>query len=285
MFEIQQVFHVSHVVDDLDAAMAWYDDVFAPRVWQHTELFGTQLALLVIGDTVLMPMSSGPSVASSPARFRERYGQHLHSLALYVDEPVEMIEHLRGMGLRLTGSSGQELEDPRDEIWTQPRQSPVVLELFEPRESMEDPRHEADWSSSYWRTEHPLAIQGAWYTVVADDVPAATAFFEGALHGKVVHESADTPVATQSRFVALGDSVVLELARPLDPDSGAASDLAAGTTFHAVTFVVADLARAGEYVTGKGIRVTRPTDDVVVLDPADTLGVQFRLTASPFTTW
>lgn len=285
MFEIQQVFHVSHVVDDLDAAVAWYDDVFAPRVWQRTELFGTSLALLVIGDTVLMPMWTGPGVPSSPGRFRERYGAHLHSLALYVDQPVEMIEHLRGLGLRLTGSSGQELEDPRDEIWTQPRQSPVVLELFEPRESMEDPRHEADWSSSYWRNEHPLAIQDAWYTVVADDLAAATAFFEDALHGKVVHESAETPLATQSRFVALGDSVVLEVARPLDPESRAARDLATRTTFHAVTFVVADLERAVEHVAGKGIGCSRPKEDVVVLDPADTLGVQFRLAASPFTTW
>ena len=31
MFELPRLFHVSHVVDDLDAAVAWYDEVFAPR--------------------------------------------------------------------------------------------------------------------------------------------------------------------------------------------------------------------------------------------------------------
>ena len=88
MFSVQQVFHVSHVVDDLDAAVAWYDDVFSPRVWQRTDLFGTQLALLVIGDTVLMPMCPPENEAASTRRFLTRNGQHLHSLALYVDEPV-----------------------------------------------------------------------------------------------------------------------------------------------------------------------------------------------------
>src|SRR5947209_11254038 len=101
MFRIEQVFHVSHVVDDLDAAVGWYADVFAPVVWQQAALFGTPLALLVVGDCVLMPMGPPAGAASSPARFRERYGEHLHSLALYVDEPVPLIEHLHGMGFRL----------------------------------------------------------------------------------------------------------------------------------------------------------------------------------------
>jgi catechol 2,3-dioxygenase-like lactoylglutathione lyase family enzyme len=285
MFEITQVFHVSHVVDDLDASVAWYEKVFAPRVWQNLQLGPTRLALLVIGDTVLMPMAPVPGIPSSPARFHERFGQHLHSLALYVDEPVELIEHLRGLGLRLTGSSGAELEDPKDEIWTQPRESPVVLELFQPRESMEDPRHESGWSSAYWREEHPLRIQDSWYTVVADDLDGASRFFGDALHAKVVHDSGATVYGTRSRFVAMGDAVVLEIAQPLDGDSAAARDLADRTPFHAVTFRVADLARAVAHVEAQGIGVTRAADGHAALEPADTLGVQFRLTDEELTSW
>jgi catechol 2,3-dioxygenase-like lactoylglutathione lyase family enzyme len=284
MFEIQQVFHVSHVVDDLDTAVAWYDDVFSPQVWQRVEVGGTPLALLVIADTVLMPMAPKPEIPSSPGRFRARFGAHLHSLALYVEEPVGVIDHLRGMGLRLTGSSGRDLEDPRDEIWTQPRETPVVLELFEPRESMEDPRHGTGWSSAFWREQHPLAIQDACYTVVTDDLGGATGFFVDALRGKVVHESA-TPYRTQSSFVALGHAVVVEVAQPLDATSTAARDLDARTTFHAVTFRVADLERAVGHVTSKGIRLDRIADGHVALDPADTLGVQFRLTDRPLDAW
>src|ERR1700722_10147229 len=136
MFELPRLFHVSHVVDDLDAAVAWYDEVFAPRLWQRSELFGTSIALLCVGDVVLMPMAPSRDAPSAPGRFRERFGERLHSLALYVTSPTELIEHLRSLGFRLTGSAGGELSDPRDEIWTQPRETPVLLEFLLSRQSM-----------------------------------------------------------------------------------------------------------------------------------------------------
>jgi catechol 2,3-dioxygenase-like lactoylglutathione lyase family enzyme len=284
MFSVQQVFHVTHAVDDLDAAIAWYDDVFSPRQWQRSDLLGTELALLVIGDTVLMPMSPPENEAASTRRFLTRNGEHLHSLALYVDDPVDAIDHLRGMGYRLTGSSGP-LEDPSDEIWTQPRETPVVLELFQARESMNDPRHEADWSPTYWRDEHPLAIRDACYTIVTDDLAGATKFFVDAMHGTVAVAEVDTPYATRSTFLALGDNVMIELAEPSGPASGAERDLTARTSFHAVTFQVADLARAVAHVEAKDIATDRVADGHVALDPSDTLGVQFRLTDRTVGEW
>jgi catechol 2,3-dioxygenase-like lactoylglutathione lyase family enzyme len=93
MFQLPKVFHVSHVVDDLDAAVAWYRDVFSGRLWQRSELFGTAVALLVVGDVVLMPMQPTRAFPTAPGRFRERFGSRLHSLALYVDRPEALIEH------------------------------------------------------------------------------------------------------------------------------------------------------------------------------------------------
>jgi catechol 2,3-dioxygenase-like lactoylglutathione lyase family enzyme len=285
MFSVVQEFHVTHAVDDIEAAVAWYDDVFSPVVWQRTDLWGTQLALLAIGDFVLMPMQPPDNPDVSTRRFLERNGAHLHSLALYVDDPVDMMEHLGSLGFRLTGARGGDPESPSDEIWTQPRETPVVLELFQPNERMNDPRHEAAWSSSYWRDEHPLAIRDAVYTVVTDDLAGATKFFVDAMHGTVTAAEADTPYATRSTFVALGDNVTIEVAKPSDPASRAGRDLAARTSFHAVTFQVADLARAVAHLEAKGIRSEPVADGHVVLDPADTLEVQFRLTDHTVGEW
>jgi catechol 2,3-dioxygenase-like lactoylglutathione lyase family enzyme len=286
MFEFPKVFHVSHVVDDLDAAVAWYDEVFSPRRWQRSELFGTSLALLVVGDVVMMPMQPSGAVPTAPGRFRERFGQRLHSLAVYVDHPVDLIDHLRSLGLRLTGSDGTELRNPQDEIWTQPRQTPMLFEFFEPRPSMHDPRlEEEDWSSSYWRESHPLGITGACFTVVTADADVATRFFVEALRGKVVHERTVAPYGTRSAFVALNDEVMIEVAEPLGTDSDAGRDLAERATFHAVTFQVADLERAAGHVESKGIRTERPAPGHLALEPHDCFGVRFRLTDRDISAW
>lgn len=286
MFKLTKVFHVSHTVDDLDAAVAWYDDVFAPQLWQRSELFGTKLALLVVGDTVLMPMLPPAGGRTGPSRFKDRFGQRLHSLALYVDEPVPLIDHLRSLGLYLTGSAGTELTNPQDEIWTQPRESPMVFELFQARPSMNDPRlEEPNWSSSYWRDEHPLGINTGWSTVVTGDASAATRFFVDAFRGTVVHEADCAAYGTRSVFVRLSDEVLIEVAQPMADGTAAAADLAERATYHAVTFRVTDLARAAAHLVSKGVRIESPAPGHLTLDPQDCFGVRFRMTERDPSTW
>jgi catechol 2,3-dioxygenase-like lactoylglutathione lyase family enzyme len=267
MFTILNVFHVTHVVDDLDAALRWYDDVFATGTTDRTEFFGTALSLLTIGNVTLMPMQPGD--ATSPGRFKARFGEHLHSLAIYVDGPVSLIEHLKAAGFFLTGPLGEPVERPDDEIWTQPKESPMVFEFFEYRPSMVP--------ASEWR-DHPLAARGAVYTNVVDDPSKATAFYVDLLRGEMLRQGVPTPYESTSDFVRVGDDVVIELARPTSPNSPAARDLDAGTTFHAVTFTVDDLDRAADHLTAKGVRLERPAGGHLVCEPADTLGMVMRFT-------
>jgi catechol 2,3-dioxygenase-like lactoylglutathione lyase family enzyme len=266
--------------------VAWYEEVFSPRVWQRSELFGTSLALLVVGDVVLMPMQPATEFTTAPGRFKERFGSCLHSRALYVDQPEGLIEHLRAGGLRLTGSDGTELRNPQDEIWTQPRETPMLFEFFEPRPSMNDPRlEEPDWSSAYWRDTHPLGILGSTFTVVTPDCAKGTQFFVDSLRGKVVHDQAVTPYGTRSAFVALSDEVMIEVAEPMAADSEPGRDLDRKATFHAVTFRVADLARAVAHVESKGVRTDGRGPGHVVMDRRDCLGVNFRLTDRDVSEW
>jgi catechol 2,3-dioxygenase-like lactoylglutathione lyase family enzyme len=220
-----------------------------------------------------------------PERFRERMGQRLHSLALYVDEPQELMDHLTSQGQHLADYLGQPATDPLGEIWTRPRESPLVFEFFQPREGMGDPRYnDPDWSPDFWRDEHPLGIQGAFYTCVTADPDAATGFLVEGLGGRVVHET-DSPHGTRSRFVQLSDEVVLEVAQPVDRSSRAAADLAASASFHAVTFRVGDLDRAAAHFEAHGIRTETVAPGHVGADPADTLGMVLRLTDRDITGW
>ena len=286
MFNIGQVFHVSHVVDDLDSAVQWYEEVFSARVWQKSHIGGVPLALLVVGDVTFMPMAPPAGSPGSPRRYLERYGPRLHSLALYVEEPVDLIRHLHSQGLRLTGNDGTDLRDPRDEIWTQPRETPIVFEFFEPRESMGDPRiNDRAWSSEFWRQEHPLGVQGTHFTAVTADRDGATRNLVDNLRGRVVHEAGRTVYGTRSSFVALGGDVVVEVAQPLDPETPAARDLAAGGRFHAVTLRVGDLAAAVEHLRVARVGVAEVAPGHVALEPADTHGVRFRLTDRKIADW
>jgi catechol 2,3-dioxygenase-like lactoylglutathione lyase family enzyme len=286
MFQLTRVFHVSHVVDDLDRAMTWYDKVFSTRLWQRSELFGTSLALLVVGDLVLMPMQPATAYSTAPGRFRDRFGPSLHSLALYVDRPTELIERLRDRGLRLTGADGGELRHAQDEIWTQPRQTPVLLEFFEPRASMNDPRLEdARWSPDYWRRIHPLGIIGSYFTVVAADAQAASEFFIDVLGGKVIHRGVVPGYGTQSTFVSLSRDVTIEVAEPTSSDGDASRDLRRQATFHAVTFRVTDLMRAVDHLEANGVRTEARGAGHVALRREDCLGVNFRLTDRDPSSW
>jgi len=294
MFQLPKVFHVSHVVDDFDAAVRWYDEVFAPRSgWGRLPggdggaapgpLGSTRLALLSIGNTVMMPLRAAPGMA--PERFRERMGQRLHSLALYVDEPQALIDHLTAQGQNLADYVGRPVTDPLGEIWTRPRESPLVFEFFQPRESMGDPRYnDPEWSPSFWRDEHPLGIEGAFYTCVTADIDAATKFLVEGLRGSVVHQ-APTPYGTRSNFVQLSDEVTIEVAQPVDPSSRAAVDLAGAGMFHAVTFRVSDLDRATAHLEAKGVHTESVAPGHVNADPADAFGMLLRFTDRDISAW
>ena len=295
MFRLPRVFHITHVVDDFDDAMRWYREVFntssdrgnaagaGTQGDQATQLGPNRLILFTVGTTVLMPLQAAPG--SAPDRYRERMGPRLHSLALDVLEPQDLVDHLTSLGYDLTNDMGGPVTDPREEIWTRPKQSPLLFEFFEPRDVLSVPKAaDAGLTPSYWRDEHPLGLHGAHYTCVTDDSDKAAAFLVDGLHGRVLHE-AETAHGTRSLFVELSDQVMVEVARPVDPSGRAAADLTAGARFHAVTFRVGDLDRAVDHLEAKGIHTERVAAGHVVLEAADTLGMLLRLTDRDVVDW
>jgi catechol 2,3-dioxygenase-like lactoylglutathione lyase family enzyme len=285
MFEITDFFHITHVVQDVDAAVDWYADVFSPIVFQRSEVLGSRLALQTIGDVVLMPLSPIEGVPTGVGKFRERVGPHLHSLALHLEDPQDYIDHFEKLGRRLTGARGGEVEGLNDEIWTRPRDFPGLYEMWNPHIET-DPRWAEGWSSAFWRDEHPLGLKGpAWVTVVTGDLAGRVPPMLEAFRSPIGHE-AETPFGTSSAFITLSPKVTLEVAQPLDSSNAAGADLErCGEIVHAVTFEVLDAGAAADHLAGKGLRVERPTDATVTVNPDDAHGVLFRFTETAPTAW
>lgn len=290
MFTIDRTYHVTHVVDDIDATTDWYDDVFSPLVLTERSdgPQGVALTLNLVDDIVMMPMSSTPGHDSAPGRFHARFGEHMHSLAWYVDGLPSLVDTLQAEGLSLADQYGRPTQVASPEVWTRARQAPALLEFVEsPRSTTNDPRFGRGWSTAASRDSHPLGIERtACLTIVTDDCQQATAFFRSCMAGRVVHEVEHTVHGTRSTMVQIGDETVVELAQPVDRDSRAARDLGrVGGMLHAVTFQVADLRRAADHLAGRGLRLEQPAEGHLVVDPEDAHGALFRFTDRPVTTW
>src|SRR5215510_9859947 len=296
MFQVTRCFHATHVVYDFDAAARWYEDVFAARSSTRRDgteaelgvtdadvshLRSSKLAVMSIGSTVMMPLDPAPEVGTG--RFRQRMGARLHSLALFVDDPGDLIEHLHARGLVLLDDFGQPDPPPDGEIWTRPRQAPLVFEFFGDLTGVDGALDPAP-PDARTSDDHPLIADRALFTCVTAERDDAAAFLVDGLHGSWMHETT-TPYGTRSTFVELGDQVVIELAEPLDDESRAAADLAIGATFHAVTFRVRDLAAAVEHLAERGVSVESVADGHAVTDPASTFGVVFRFIDRDIADW
>jgi catechol 2,3-dioxygenase-like lactoylglutathione lyase family enzyme len=295
VFQISRVFHLTHVVDDLDATLRWYDEVLGAELLSSPMRgpTGGNICLLLVGDLVVLPMSAAPEDAGT-VRFRQRFGQHLHSIAWFVEDPADLVATLEARGLALRDEFSRPLDGINHEIWTPPRQAPCLLEFFRsPTEAgpgsgvglPDDPRFKPDWTPK--SIGHPLGIsQTACLTVVTGEPERATEFFTEALHGKVIAEVGETAWATRSTFVQVGDYTVVEVAQPLEATSAAATDLEKnGEILHALTFQVGDLGAAADYLESKAMRVDRPAPHALTVNPEDTAGLLVRFTDQPVTAW
>jgi catechol 2,3-dioxygenase-like lactoylglutathione lyase family enzyme len=285
-FAVGKLFHLAHLVEDLDAVDRWYDDIFAcERFYRKFEKAAQREAsLLVISDMLMEPImpSAAPEAAGTPLRkFRDRFGNRLHSIAWYVDDIRACSAHLAAHGIRQVGLTGKPVTDPTKAVavWTHPRDTRALWEFCEPGFAA-DPRLEPGWSARRWRDEHPLRIERtAYLTVLFEDVEDAAALYGDALGGRLLHRE-EEPGERRSAFYAVGEETVIEAQQPLRSTSAAGRDLAAnGEGVHALVFASADLTGAASFLEGAGQRLTGRTTDTFWIDPRDSFGLTVGFTS------
>ena len=280
-FKIGKLFHLTHVVNDLDAVDKWYDEVFAVKRFYrgYEKLAGREASLIAIGDVIMepmMPAQRGDATNQSVSKFHERFGQHFHSIAWYVDDVGEISIQLDRHGFRLFNIVGKTVKPPHKAaaIWTHPRETPGQLEFALAGDYTKDPRFEPGWSNALWREQHPLGIERASHiTVVVRDMPSAKRLYCDVLGGKLIHEE-QAAGRKESAFVAIGEDTVVELARPLSSVSLEGREMEAnGEGVYALTFKTRDLARAGDFLRSKGLRPDADGADSIVLGKDQAFGM------------
>ena len=98
MFKIGKLFHLTHVVNDLDAVDKWYDEVFSCKRFYkgYEKLAGRDASLLVIGEDLMEPMMPAKRENLrnlSVKKFHDPFGQHFH----FIVGPVRALRDLGGL--------------------------------------------------------------------------------------------------------------------------------------------------------------------------------------------
>ena len=281
---IGKLFHLAHLVDDLDATDRLYDEVFdCERYYRGYEKAARREAsLLVVADQCMEPIqpSSDPDDAQSPlGRFRARFGSRMHSIAWYVDDIKVFTRRLLDHDIRVVGLTGRPVANPADAVavWTHPADTGALLEFCEAGFAA-DPRLGPDFSTARWR-DHPLALtRTSHVTVLLDDLADAARIYGDALGGELIHTDLSEPT-TPRAFYAVGEDTVIEAVAPTtDTTPEGADHAAAGNAVHAITFATADLVGARDFLWTHGLGVTEvsPTHFWVNLDPGH--GLKLGLT-------
>jgi methylmalonyl-CoA epimerase len=99
---LTEIDHVAIAVRDLDAAVAWYRDMFGATV-AHREIVdrdGVEEALLKVADSYVQLLM--PVVASSTvAKYLERNGEGIHHVGYRVDDCGAVLEAMKRQGAKL----------------------------------------------------------------------------------------------------------------------------------------------------------------------------------------
>jgi methylmalonyl-CoA/ethylmalonyl-CoA epimerase len=99
---LTEIDHVAIAVEDLEAAIAWYEAAFGATV-EHREVVesdGVEEALLNVAESyvqLLTPVSDDSPVA----KYLEKKGEGLHHIGYRVDDCAAALESLRAQGNRL----------------------------------------------------------------------------------------------------------------------------------------------------------------------------------------
>jgi methylmalonyl-CoA epimerase len=96
-----EVDHVAIAVADLDAAVAWYEEVFGARM-VHREVVesdGVEEALLAVADSYIQLLTP-TSETSTVAKFLSTRGEGLHHVGLRVDDCATALQAAHDAGVR-----------------------------------------------------------------------------------------------------------------------------------------------------------------------------------------
>jgi catechol 2,3-dioxygenase-like lactoylglutathione lyase family enzyme len=276
---VNKLVHVNQLVDDFEAAAAFYARAFGAReFWRGwDEEQRRDASLFVIGDVCIelfAPRDDQSLLGASLARF----GNSWHSFEWQVPDLAAARAALGERGVRVTTYR------PDEFLMVHPGDCHGMLLELCPLEMDGDPRIEAGWDPSPWRDEHPLGVTGLHaLSIAVRDRAAATTWLTDLVAGAgVVHDQPRDEVGADATGVRVADHVV-ELVEPRSAAGPVADYIArSGQRLRSIEFGVVDVDRARAHLADCGLRVVPGSRaGAIAVAESDNWGVRWEFAERP----
>ena len=272
---VRWLFHSTAMVADYDLAVRNLGTLVGLTVLEYSEStepgIGRRGGMAWVGDNAIE--IGQPIVDGGAARFVERFGGGMHSLALQVEDLEATMAHLETQEIHIAAR-------PRPEMcFTDPRDTGGVFFQWSTFELADDPRFGAAVPAPATPVLAP-ATHHAFVGALVDDPRAWAGQFAAMLGITVTFEHTNAAPGHPVSGVSLGDCTLAlyRLDEAEDPALWGRSYERACT--HLLGLRVDDLPAAAAATASAGVAAVRTDPDLVVLDPAATGGVQVALTGS-----
>jgi catechol 2,3-dioxygenase-like lactoylglutathione lyase family enzyme len=275
---LTKLVHVNQVVDDFDAARAFYASVFGAReYWSgYDDAERRDASLFVVGDLCIelfAPRDAGSLLGAS----LQRFGNSWHSLEWQVPDLDQAYRVLTARGVRIPTYR------PDQFLMTHPADCHGLLIELTPLEMTGDPRIEPDWTAAPWRDGHPLGVTGLHsLSVAVRDVAAAAAWLADLVGAQPLYRDPRPAIDADAVGIPVAGSVVelVQARSTVGPVAGYVQRY--GQRLRSIEIGVLDIGRATEHLVGHGLRVvpgSRP--DTVAVAEQDNWGVRWEFAAAP----
>jgi catechol 2,3-dioxygenase-like lactoylglutathione lyase family enzyme len=263
-------------VDDADLAHQWFQRVLGAgalnsdrhpddiRAGGEADLEGTDVRMFRLGGYSVILLSKG--VPGGPvARFMERYGAGVHSLAWEIADMWAAQNLLMERGIRLGA-----VNIPGRHFFMHPKDTHGVLMEWTDDSFGGNQRRGDEGGGT-------VDIEGvAWVTAVVADAASTAAFLTDLAGARLVPGNAQGPKDRERTIhLEIGD-VTLRLVTPLSSESPYAGD---GTSrLFSFTLRVADLDSALSSLASVGVATVRREGGLAATDPSATFGLPIEWT-------
>jgi hypothetical protein len=265
--ECRWMFHSTAIVPDYDVTCGALANLAGLRVLEYSESevpeVGRRGGMTWVGDNSIeigQPIIAG----AGAAKFVDRTGGGLHSVAVQVRDLPATMDHLQSIGIPIAAR-------PDDGFcFSDPRATGGVFFEWSSLEVHEDPRFGA--ALPPYTTEPLLAVtHQAWVGAVVDDPIRLAGLLAQALGSTVTVEKPGAAPDEPAAAIPVGRDCMLALyAMP-----GEASRTLWGRSYtrgrtHLLALKVDDLEAARQALAGAGVTLVRQNEHELVVDPAVT---------------
>jgi catechol 2,3-dioxygenase-like lactoylglutathione lyase family enzyme len=301
-FRVPMMYHPSHDVLDLDEAERWYERVFGCPSMSLESLMAklpprpgsgyppNYSTFTMIGDVLFDTIDPTRYIIAGVQRLATVEEPHLRLISWYIEGMTEAYRALQRHGVRVTNQLDEVVEGDEAPtafgsdmqlFFTLPEDAGLRYSFSTPAAvAASDPRSTPGWVQRP-PADDPLGIRFcSHHTILTDRPGRGLKLHCDVLGGWVIHEGRNELLGATSTYVHLAGSTV-EFATP-DRDTAAYEDWkkrAPNDTYHAITWTVADLARAERHLAAQGVRFRSRSQDNLITDPVTSLGVPWGFTS------